>query len=865
MTNVHIVNHTHWDREWYFTSMDALVLSDQLFNDVITELKNNPEASFVLDGQLSILDDFIELYPEKLEEVKALIEAKQLFIGPWFTQTDAFFTSGEAILRNAMIGMFESKKYGEIMPIGYLPDTFGFNAQIPVILSEAGLENVILWRGVHLGKHVQSPYFKWESLGGESSIYALNFPQGYGSGMLLEPTLDYVEGRLDRAVDFIKQYTDSSEIMIPSGNDQLGIISDFSEKVEQINQIGKYDYKVSTYQEFLKLMEEMDLETYRGEFRAPVLARVHKTIGSVRMDLKKAIFHLEHKLIYEIEPMMVLANHLGIHLSNRLVMKAWKKLLECQAHDSLAGCVSDAVAEDIAHRLKEADEICDSIKNIILKRVAEALDLTEKEFVIVNSSPIVFEGEKVVQVLSPVKEVTVRGYSSTILNAEYIESRENILEETPAGNRYITEPGYYQLTLQVSCKLAGLGYQVFELEYENNINELLPITNTKIEMGEYSLSLEEGKLRYQDSQRIINDFISIVDQGNAGDTYDFSPVPNDSEITISFLDVHCEQSVELSKMYLTASAKLPYDLDERVSGLNSMNVEFKLTLTLSKNGEIKGNLVFNNTILNHRLRLKFNLNKSINHVISALPYGFQTKENQIIENWEKIYVEKPVNIEPFDKTVTAITENDACLVYTVDSKEYEYQEQALYITLLATTDSLGKPDLLYRPGRASGDTTKKGHIMMDTPLAQLKDKKLEYQFIVKMENETISEKEIAQWQFVQNQPSISYQKQSLNYFIYRIDNKIQKRVESLNLETKSFSMLSFDNDLGLVISSVHQSYYQSGFVIRFENPTDETIELDLEKLFEGKIIIKVNAVEQLQSMSNVIPAYGVASFLVSDK
>ena len=75
MTNVHIVNHTHWDREWYFTSMDALVLSDQLFSDVLTELSRNPEASFVLDGQLSILDDYLDLYPEKLPEIKALIEA----------------------------------------------------------------------------------------------------------------------------------------------------------------------------------------------------------------------------------------------------------------------------------------------------------------------------------------------------------------------------------------------------------------------------------------------------------------------------------------------------------------------------------------------------------------------------------------------------------------------------------------------------------------------------------------------------------------------------------------------------------------------------------------------------------------------
>ncbi|CCQ19752.1 Mannosylglycerate hydrolase [Listeria monocytogenes N53-1] len=69
MVKAHIVNHTHWDREWYFTSADALVLSEQLFTEVIDELKKHPEANFVLDGQLSILDDYVALYPEKLADI----------------------------------------------------------------------------------------------------------------------------------------------------------------------------------------------------------------------------------------------------------------------------------------------------------------------------------------------------------------------------------------------------------------------------------------------------------------------------------------------------------------------------------------------------------------------------------------------------------------------------------------------------------------------------------------------------------------------------------------------------------------------------------------------------------------------------
>ncbi|WP_314208640.1 glycoside hydrolase family 38 C-terminal domain-containing protein [Vagococcus salmoninarum] len=866
MTNVHIVNHTHWDREWYFTSMDALTLSDQLFTDVITELERNREASFVLDGQLSILDDYIGLYPEKIDRVKDLILRKQLFIGPWFTQTDAFFTSGEAILRNAMIGIFESKKYGEYMPIGYLPDTFGFNAQIPVILNEAGLDNIILWRGVSLGKHVKSPYFKWQSLGGGNTLHALNFPQGYGTGMLLEPTLEYVEGRLDKAVDFIKEFSDLEQIIIPSGNDQLGIIADFKEKVAAINDLGKYTYEVSTYQRFLEHIKGQELETYQGEFREPVLARVHKTIGSVRADLKQTIFQLEAKLLHQTEPLLVIGANLGITLSNRLLLTAWKKLLECQAHDSLAGCVSDAVAEDIHHRLKEANEICDSIENIVLKRISEALDLSAQEILVVNSSPVEFSGQKTIKLLATTKEIEIADCESLVLSADYVDSRENVLEETPAGNRFITEPGYYILTVLVTCQLPGLGYKVLKVkEVKAAQNQLRATAEQQITMGESQLSFENGQVTYRDSQQVLTNFISLVDEGNAGDTYDFSPLENDAEINLTFASCVTEEAAGLKRMTLKGTTTLPLTLAERAAKKATTDFSYELRLELTVSGELQGQIKFVNTVLNHRLRLKISLNQGIKRGLSGIPYGFISKENQDISQWEGSFAEMPVNIEPFEKTVTVYTETTACSVFTHDSKEYEYQGNQLLITLLATTDSLGKPDLIYRPGRASGDTTKKGHIMMATPLAQLKDKAMTYNFSLQLRTADLSEAELATWRSDKEQPSISYQRQSINYFVYRIDNKIQKRIDPLVLNDREFSLLSLPKAADLLVSSVHQSYYQAGFVIRFENPTKTERNLNLTGLFPKQQLTRINAIEEVQEFSTMIPAYGVASFLVTEK
>lgn len=859
MTKIHIVNHTHWDREWYFTSMDALVLSDQLFTDALNELKKNEDASFVLDGQLSILDDYVTLYPEKVPLIKQLVANNQLFIGPWYTQSDAGFTSGESVLRNAMIGIYESKKYGEPMRLGYLPDTFGFNAQLPVILNEAGMDNVIMWRGLHLTKHVQSPYFKWSGLGNKNSVYALNLPQGYGTGMLLEPSIEYVDGRLDPAVDFIKQYT-KGDILIPSGNDQLAIIHDFSKKLEKTNQLGKYYYVISTYQKFLDYIKQTDLEKYSGELREPVLARVHKTIGSVRMDLKKEIFHLEDKLIYRIEPLMVIAKKNGIQLSNHLLMLAWKKLLESQAHDSLAGCVSDTVANDIKHRLKEANEICDSIENTVMKQLSDFLNLSQNEVLVVNASSNHFVGQKKVTVLAATPNVVFEDMDSRIISSQYVESREDVLEETSSGNRFITEPGYYILELEITCELPGVGYRVFSLKESSNSQALATISKNEITGKHITIQYDGQRINIIHGNQKSSDFIQLIDEGNAGDTYDFSPQVNSEPISLRFNDCLCLADSNRQQMILSGTVQLPYTLDDRLNYKQGKQFEYQLKLTLSADDEITGEIQFVNKILNHRVRLQLATLDVIDAVKASIPYGFIERKNKSLSNWQATYAEMPVNVEPFEKVISASYKKGSLSLFTNDSREYEYGENKLWVTLLATTDSLGKPNLMYRPGRASGDTTKKGHIMMDTPDAQLLDQNIVFSFFLKVEDKVVDDKTLSWWKDRHNQQDIAYQKQDLNYFVHRIDNKIQSLENNQKQMTKQDKILDFGDNM-YHVSSIYNAYYDpDAFVIRLENPTDEEVTLPLDQMFSGYQYERINALEENLESTNTISAYSVLTF-----
>ncbi len=863
MVKAHIVNHTHWDREWYFTSADALVLSEQLFTEVLNELVKNPNSSFVLDGQTSILDDYVSLHPEKMNLIKRLVKEERLYIGPWYTQTDGFFTHGESILRNAMIGILDSKKYGQYMKIGYLPDTFGFNAQMPVIFNQIGLDNFFFWRGIHLGKQVMSTYFKWKGLGGEKEVIAINMPQGYGTGMLLEPTHDYVDRRLDPAIEYIHNYSKTAEVLIPSGNDQLNIIFDFSTKIDKINEIGKHEYVISSYPMFLQYIKSLpSLEVYQGEFREPVNARVHKTIGSSRMNIKLRNYQLEQKILKRIEPLLVIAGFNNICIGKQLLIQMWKKILEGQAHDSLAGCVSDAVADDIMHRMKEAEEIADSIENTIKKKIADDLELNDKQILIFNTELHRFKGYKDVIIASKNKYIYFPNVEDAcIVNEVYVPSRKNILEETSAGNRYIEEEGYYLLTVRLKVELPSLGYTVISFEEVNSImkqRQLIEDNQSNfIGNDYYHISFDNQELILKHSNgKIVRNFIILEDEANAGDTYDFSPLQNDVAIPLVFEEANVEKSLNFEKMIIKGYYDLPLDLEHRYKRNKTGKLDIKLSIELNKFDElIHCNLEVNNQIYSHRLRLKINTGILSEENIASLPFGYIKRKPDYPKEWENIYSEKPIDIEPFDQSVSLTDKQYNCSVFTKGMKEYQHRKECIYITLFSTTGQLGKPDLNYRPGRASGDTTKKGHVFIPTPGAQLIGEH-EFSFAIHMGKGAFNGANTSLIARCFQSGNIFYQRQQYNFFFNRLDNKIQQTDKKLQLNNK-FELMQLPKEY--IVSACHPSFYsEDKFIIRIENPTDKPSMID-KRHFEGKHVELVNAIEEPLVDQNewMIPPYDV--------
>src|SRR5204863_5640567 len=97
-------------------------------------------AHFHLDGQMAMVDDYLEVRPEREPDVRRLASEGRISLGPWYTQMDEFLVSGESLVRNLETGLRRARELGRPLLVGYLPDQFGHVGQMPQILRMAGIE-----------------------------------------------------------------------------------------------------------------------------------------------------------------------------------------------------------------------------------------------------------------------------------------------------------------------------------------------------------------------------------------------------------------------------------------------------------------------------------------------------------------------------------------------------------------------------------------------------------------------------------------------------------------------------------------------------------------------------------------------------
>ena len=355
-TIIHLVPHTHWDREWYRPFQSFRMQLVDLVDRVLDMLEAEPDFAFTLDGQLATIDDYLEIRPEQTERLKGHVASGRLAIGPWQILMDEFLVSGETLVRNLEMGWARALAFGEPMHVGYLPDMFGHVAQMPQILRRAGIRDAVVWRGVPAA--IDRHAFRWESPDG-SWVRAEYMPSGYGnaSGMFAVP--DRLDVAAARFLDWARPWFGSDPVLAMYGTDHTAPVPELAALVSRLNEVhDASNMRIGTLGAYVAEAPSLtpDDPCWRGEMRSGARANVLMGVASARIDIKQAAGRAETLLERYSEPLSAL------HLAPEawpapFLAVAWRKLVENSAHDSICGCSVDPVVSQVLVRFAEAEQI----------------------------------------------------------------------------------------------------------------------------------------------------------------------------------------------------------------------------------------------------------------------------------------------------------------------------------------------------------------------------------------------------------------------------------------------------------------------------------------------------------------------------
>ncbi len=849
---IHVVPHSHWDREWYFTTARSKVYLMKDLKDVLVTLEGDPDFKyFMLDAQASLLEDYIKWQPQDKERITRLVKERRLIVGPWYTQSDQLVISAESIVRNLYYGMKCCKEFGGYMNVGYVPDSFGQAGNMPQIYQQFGIEDTLFWRGVSddMVKHTD---FNWRGDDG-SIVFATQIPFGYYIGGNIPEDPEQSEMFWQKEC-FEKAGKGSStkNIYFPNGFDQAPIRTNLPELIKKRNEKDpEKEYVISCIEDYIRdvKQEKPDLEEVSGELLIAKHMRIHKSIFSSRSDLKVLNTKVQNYVTNVLEPLLTLSCQLGNEYPHKAVEEVWKLLFENAAHDSIGSCISDTANEDVYTRYKQARDISVNLVELHARLIATSIknhgDMT---FTMINTLPQRRDGVVLVKTYVPGVEFAILDEKGNKIPYTLVSSRDltdYVLSQTirldPSRSFYVPERVFEAVVAIKAAELPALGYAQYSLDRTASSAYSMMKQDT-LENEYYSVSVAaNGSLTILDKEsglRYENQAV-LVENGDDGDSFNYSPPRQDMEIfsTDAPFEVLMESSSIYGRAIITYKMSVPADLEARSKKMADTILPVTMTVGL-KQGEkvIDFNVHVDNKGLSHRLCVifdsqlissfnyadeQFGLIKRKNYYKEEMDLYLERQKNspgtkadfQELANWandQSTWQEPPISIEPTQSYVSLTDENRGIAVIPQGVREYEVlEDRKIRLTLFRTYGFMGKENLVYRPGRASGER------IIETPDAQLL-KKMDFSFGFTIYNSDINGANIDTLAKAYNTPIQVY---TYGEFLNGRLIFSQREIEGTNPVAGSL----FETDGRLVVSAIKKAENDDGIIIRLFNGKDHEV------------------------------------------
>lgn len=670
---LHVISHTHWDREWYYTLQQFQVKLVDLIDNLLDILDNDPSFKFFnMDCQTIVLEDYLAVKPQNEAKLKKYIKEGKIVIGPWYQLNDENLVSGESTIRSLLIGHEIAESFGGTSKCGYLPDQFGNVSQMPQIFLGFGIDTTIMGRGFNSAEihgENKSMEFMWEGADG-SKVLASAMAFWYNNAQHFPEDTEEAVTYTDGLCKLMMPRSAVGHLLLMNGVDHLEPQHNVGQIIDKVNPKLKDTVLVhSTLDNYISAIKK-EIEENKIKLRVYSDKELRYDNGSMvlagtltaRTYLKQSNNACEQLLEKTAEPINAFNMMTGGKYYDDFLKLSWKTLMKNHPHDSICGCSIDQVHREMEVRFEQVDQWANTITQKASAEFVEKIKTDDTSLVVFNTlswdrtekitADLYYQLNDAVRGVplpaDPARDVT----AFKIVDPEgaevpfFVKEMELIVNDVVSPVELPLSARFRHYVIEfVASEVPAFGYKTFTIvptasfpKFKESLASRMYEKNA-VSNDLVSVKLDEGKIVIKDLilDKSIENAGLIEESGCVGDEYNYRKPINDQIFTsagcitnTSVID-HSPVSATLVVEY---DMKVPATTEDSGRSEELVSCPVKVAYTVNAGSpRVDMKIDIENNAKNHRFRAVFPTEIKTDSVFAEMPLDVIKRDKRRPAEW----------------------------------------------------------------------------------------------------------------------------------------------------------------------------------------------------------------------------------------
>jgi alpha-mannosidase len=387
---IRIVGNSHIDMAWLWPWTETVEVVRNTFQSVLDLMREYPDFKFTMSSARTY-EWMQEKYPDLFKQIEQRVkEGRWEIIGGMWVEPDLNMPDGESLVRQILVGKrYFQKNFGVDVKIGWNPDSFGYNYQLPQIYKKSGMDYFVTQKLLWAHEFTTFPYklFWWQSPDGSRLL--TYFPHDYAGGIDAEPLAKDLSIWMPSI--YGPKLTDSPEMMHLYGVGDHGggptrVMLDHAEQLRAQDAVYpklQFSFARDFFSDLEKKLPSMQVPTWDGE----LYFQYHRGVFTTQAETKRRIRRAEETVL-NAEKFASLATLYGRPYPQDGMELTWKNLLFDHFHDIMPGSGIAVNYLDAKRNLENVDRAANEVTDSSLAEIAAHINTNREGVPVILFNPL---------------------------------------------------------------------------------------------------------------------------------------------------------------------------------------------------------------------------------------------------------------------------------------------------------------------------------------------------------------------------------------------------------------------------------------------------------------------------------------------